>query len=119
MSVHSVTQPYSLEAGLCYTDSDKLSSLYATARLHLPVTTVVFAVVGVVVTTVVVVVISSLVIAVRVVMMSPSVVAVVLGRSSVVPSVGSPAVGKSQGAEEGNDDEKKNGLGVHCEYVYM
>ena len=37
----------------------------------------------------------------------------------VVPFVvgGSPAVGKAQGAEEGDDDEKKNGLDVHCMFV--
>ena len=65
-------------------------------------------------------VVGSLVVAaVRAVVVSPFVV-VISGRSSVVvPSGSFPAVGKTQGAEEGDDDEKKDGLDVHCVFVCM
>ena len=62
---------------------------------------------------------SFVVAAVRAVTMSPFIV-VISGRSSVVvPSGSFPAVGKTQGTEEGDDDEKKDGLDVHCMFVYL
>ena len=57
---------------------------------------------------------SFVVAAVRAVVVSPFVV-VISDRSFVVVTFGgSPAVGKAQGAEEGDDDKKKDGLDVHC-----
>ena len=62
---------------------------------------------------------SFVVAAVRAVVVSPFVV-VVSDRSFVVVALGgSPAVGKAQGAEEGDDDKKKDGLDVHCMLVCM
>ena len=62
---------------------------------------------------------SFVVAAIRAVMVSPFVV-VVSDRSFVVVAFGgSPAVGKAQGAEEGDDHEKKDGLDVHCMLVCM
>ena len=61
---------------------------------------------------------SSVVAAVRAVAVSPFVVVISSRSSVVVPLGSSPAVGKAQGAEEGDDDEKKDGLDVHCMFVY-
>ena len=57
---------------------------------------------------------SFVVTAVRAVTVSPLVVVISSRSSVVVPFGSSPAVGKAQGAEEGDDDEKKDGLDVHC-----
>ena len=118
-SLHSVIQPRSLRALLSYTDSGKLFSLYTIhADIHsLPVTLVVLVAA---VRAVVMTVVDSLVVtAVRAVTVSPLVI-VISGRSSVVvPSGSFPAVGKAQGAEEGDDDEKEDGLDVHCKFECM
>ena len=60
---------------------------------------------------------SFVVTAVGAVVVSPFIVVIFDRSSVVVPSVGGlPTVGKAQGAQEGDDDEKKDGLGVHCVY---
>ena len=62
---------------------------------------------------------SFVVAAVRAVTMSPLVVVISSRSSVVVPSGSFPAVSKAQGAEEGDDDEKEDGLDVHCMFVYV
>ena len=79
-------------------------------------TSVLIAAVRAVVTTVVD---SSVVATVRAVTVSPFVVVIPSRSPVVVPLGSSPAIGKAQGAEEGDDDEKKDGLDVHCMFVYM
>ena len=78
---------------------------------YLPVASVLVAAVRAVV---VAVVDSSVVATVRAVAVAPFVVVISSRSSVVVPFGSSPAVGKAQGAEEGNDDKKKDGLDVHC-----
>ena len=86
-------------------------------RHFLPVTLVVLVAA---VRAVVMTVVGSLVVAaVRAVTMSPLVVVISGGSSVVIPSGSFPAVGKAQGAEEGDDHEKKDCLDVHCRFVYM